>query len=70
MAERREQLFTGAGWRPMHEGGPPFTCNDYRVFAASQSSRAFPDLPRRLRLGALGARLRARCLRPEPLPGA
>ncbi len=35
MAERREQLFTSAGWRPMHEGGPPFTCNDYRVFAAA-----------------------------------
>ena len=32
MAARREALFTGAGWRPLHEGGPPFTLNDCRVF--------------------------------------
>ena len=32
MASRREALFTGAGWRPLHEGGPPFTLNDCRVF--------------------------------------
>ena len=32
MAARREALFTGAGWRPLHPGGPPFTLNDCRVF--------------------------------------
>ena len=32
MAARREALFSGAGWRPLHEGGPPFTLNDCRVF--------------------------------------
>ena len=32
MASRREALFSGAGWRPLHEGGPPFTLNDCRVF--------------------------------------
>ncbi len=32
MADRREALFGHAGWRPLHPGGPPFTCADYRVF--------------------------------------
>ena len=32
MAARREALFSGAGWRPLHAGGPPFTLNDCRVF--------------------------------------
>ena len=32
MAGHRETLFGHAGWRALHEGGPPFTCSDYRVF--------------------------------------
>ena len=32
MAGHRERLFGHAGWQPLHEGGPPFTCSDYRVF--------------------------------------
>ena len=32
MAGHRERLFGHAGWRALHEGGPPFTCSDYRVF--------------------------------------
>ena len=32
IAARREKLFGHAGWRPLHPGGPPFTCADYRVF--------------------------------------
>ena len=32
MAQRRQALFRHAGWRPLHPGGPPFTCADYRVF--------------------------------------
>ena len=44
MAKRREALFTGAGWRPLHAGGPPFTLNDCRVFlAASLPGRPGPE---------------------------
>ncbi len=35
MAERRRALFTRAGWRPLHAGGPPFTLKDCRVFLAA-----------------------------------
>ena len=43
MAKRRAALFTGAGWRPLHAGGPPFTMNDCRVFlAASLPGRPGP----------------------------
>ena len=43
MAKRREALFTGAGWRPLHAGGPPYTLNDCRVFlAASLPGRSGP----------------------------
>ena len=41
MGRRRERLFGHAGWRPMHAGGPPFTCSDYRVFVAA----CLPGLP-------------------------
>ena len=34
MAARRRALFTHAGWRPLHPGGPPFTLKDCRVFLA------------------------------------
>ena len=43
MAERRERLFGHAGWSPLHPGGPPFTCADYRVFVtASLAGRPGP----------------------------
>ena len=32
LARRRGRLLAGAGWRPLHAGGPPFTLSDYRVF--------------------------------------
>ncbi len=35
MARRRRRLFDGAGWRPLHPGGPPFTLSDYRVFVTA-----------------------------------
>ncbi|MYA95746.1 MAG: TraC family protein, partial [Nitrospinae bacterium] len=35
MAKKREALFRGAGWRPLHAGGPPYTLNDCRVFLAA-----------------------------------
>ena len=35
MRERRERLLSGAGWRPLHPGGPPFTLRDYRVFVCA-----------------------------------
>ena len=35
MATRRRALFTHAGWRPLHAGGPPFTLKDCRVFLAA-----------------------------------
>ena len=43
MAKRREALFTGAAWHPLHAGGPPYTLNDCRVFlAASLPGRPGP----------------------------
>ena len=41
MAGLRLRLFEEAGWRPLHPGGPPFTCNDFRVFLAA----CLPGLP-------------------------
>ncbi len=35
MARRRRALFAPAGWRPLHDGGPPFTLSDYRVFVTA-----------------------------------
>ena len=35
MARGRAALLRGAGWRALHEGGPPFTLADYRVFIAA-----------------------------------
>ena len=35
MARGRAELLRGAGWRALHEGGPPFTLSDYRVFVAA-----------------------------------
>ena len=35
MAARRRALFTHAGWRPLHAGGPPFTLKDCRVFLSA-----------------------------------
>ena len=44
MAKRREALLRGAGWRPLHAGGPPFTLNDCRVYlAASLPGRPGPE---------------------------
>ena len=55
IAERREQLFGHAGWRALHEGGPPFTCSDYRVFVTA----ALAGLPNTGSETALGAFRRA-----------
>ena len=38
MCARRERLFSHAGWRPLHSGGPPFTLSDYRVFVCAALS--------------------------------
>ena len=38
MRARRERLFSHAGWRPLHSGGPPFTLSDYRVFVCAALS--------------------------------
>ena len=35
IARHRTELFGRAGWRPLHEGGPPFTLSDYRVFVTA-----------------------------------
>ena len=35
MARRRKRVLEGAGWRALHEGGPPFTLADYRVFVSA-----------------------------------
>ena len=35
MARGRRKLCAHAGWRPLHEGGPPFTLSDYRVFVTA-----------------------------------
>ncbi|MXY40259.1 MAG: conjugal transfer protein TraC, partial [Rhodospirillaceae bacterium] len=32
MGERRRELLAPGGWRRLHDGGPPFTLSDYRVF--------------------------------------
>ena len=29
MARCRREMFAHAGWRPLHEGGPPYTLSDY-----------------------------------------
>ena len=41
IAARRAREFDHAGWRPLHAGGPPFTCSDYRVFVTA----CLPGLP-------------------------
>ena len=45
IAAHRTALFRDAGWRPLHEGGPPFTLSDYRVFvtACLDRTHAAPD---------------------------
>ena len=55
MAKRRAALFEGAGWRPLHEGGPPFTMNDCRVFLAA----SLPGRPGPVSETALGGFRRA-----------
>ena len=35
MVAAREKLLSHAGWRPLHEGGPPFTLSDYRVLVCA-----------------------------------
>ena len=35
MGESRTRLLAAGGWRPLHEGGPPFTLSDCRVFLAA-----------------------------------
>ena len=55
MRDRREQLLSHAGWRPLHSGGPPFTLSDYRVFVCAALSGAPGPAPET----ALGAFRRA-----------
>ncbi len=55
MAERRKAAFRHAGWRPLHEGGPPHTLNDIRVFITA----ALPGAPGPATETALGAFRRA-----------
>ena len=40
MARCRREMFAHAGWRPLHEGGPPYTLSDYRVFVTACLSGA------------------------------
>ena len=35
MGERRRNLLAPGGWRRLHDGGPPFTLSDYRVFVTA-----------------------------------
>ena len=35
MGRRRAELLATGGWRRLHEGGPPFTLSDYRVFVTA-----------------------------------
>ena len=35
MGSRRRDLLAPSGWRRLHEGGPPFTLSDYRVFVTA-----------------------------------
>ena len=35
MGQRRGALLAHGGWRKLHEGGPPFTLSDYRVFVTA-----------------------------------
>ncbi len=35
MGRRRAELLAPGGWRRLHEGGPPFTLSDYRVFVTA-----------------------------------
>ena len=35
MGQRRAELLSPGGWRRLHEGGPPFTLSDYRVFVTA-----------------------------------
>ena len=72
MAQRRARLLSGAGWRALHPGGPPFTLADYRVFVCAALSGPPGPAPetelssfRRALEGALAsAGASARCLNP------
>ncbi|MYE59032.1 MAG: TraC family protein, partial [Alphaproteobacteria bacterium] len=35
MGMRRRDLLTPGGWRRLHDGGPPFTLSDYRIFVTA-----------------------------------
>ena len=35
MGSRRRDLLAPGGWRRLHDGGPPFTLSDYRVFVTA-----------------------------------
>ncbi len=35
MGARRRDLLSPGGWRRLHDGGPPFTLSDYRVFVTA-----------------------------------
>ena len=35
MGRRRHDLLSPGGWRRLHDGGPPFTLSDYRVFVTA-----------------------------------
>ena len=66
MAARREALFSGAGWRPLHAGGPPFTLNDCRVFLTA----CLPGRPGPAAETALGvSAVRSKARSPRSGPG-
>ena len=46
MGERRRNLLAPGGWRRLHDGGPPFTLSDYRVFVTACLAGAPARRPR------------------------
>ena len=61
MGESRTRLLARGGWRPLHEGGPPFTLSDCRVFlAACLAGASRPGSGDRARRLPPGARRHAR----------
>ena len=55
MGRHRAELLSPGGWRRLHEGGPPFTLSDYRVFVTA----CLAGLPGPAAETALGAFRRA-----------
>jgi len=75
MGERRRELLAPGGWRRLHEGGPPFTLSDCRVFVTAclagppgPASETAPGAFRRALEGTLAsAGATARRLEPDGL---